>query len=189
MLSDEIRKMRVFWGVALSPNVRESLLAVSRKLEQLLIHQSIKWLTPDNYHLTVRFVGEVTPNWIDQCCSYLQEQLKDESTFEIIINTVQLFPQKRPHVIASMVKLDEKLARIYHIIEKACQACGSLPEMRPYVPHITLARIKKMQPNLSFSLPNDFSSIQCVDEITLFKSEQYNGSRHYSKLFSIVLNK
>lgn len=187
-MQNKMKKNRVFWGIGLDTAVREQLIIATEAIKKSLQHASIKWLLPENFHLTLRFIGEATPELISQCLALVKLRLKDAKVFEIVLNEIQWFPRQRPHVIACMVSLNEELARLYHFLEEICQLCGLEAESRPYVPHITLARIKTAQHIYSNELIKNIATVQPVSEIILYKSKQHDGASYYRPLERISLS-
>jgi len=105
----------------------------------------VRWLTPDHLHLTIRFIGEVD----DALAAAVREGLAAEglAPFTCRLRGVGRFPPKgRPRVIWTGVEAEPGLLRLAEKVERDLRLLGLAPEERPFVPHITLARLKEIPP-------------------------------------------
>ncbi|HYW35366.1 MAG TPA: RNA 2',3'-cyclic phosphodiesterase [Balneolaceae bacterium] len=127
--------MRLFIAIPLPDHVKNVMIGLQESID------GIKWQSPDQMHLTLKFLGE-TPR--DEL-STIYAQLENISQQEFILNVkgVGVFPNLRaPRVIWAGVKKSDPLAKLYRSVEKQCQNAGFEPEKRSFKPHITLGRVK-----------------------------------------------
>ena len=100
----------------------------------------VRWVPPENYHLTLRFIGEL-PSWraeeVDQALAGLRApsfslELKGVGTFE-----------KAGRVSSLWVGVDRSpaLDHLQAKVETALQRAGLERERRRFQPHVTLARL------------------------------------------------
>ncbi len=100
-----------------------------------------KWVSPENYHLTLRFVGEVDGHSADDFHDMLMRI--DAPGFDVTLDTIDWFGNKRrPHVLVAKARKDEALMHLQRKVESAAVRCGFEPEQRKFAPHVTLARMK-----------------------------------------------
>lgn len=102
----------------------------------------LRWVPPEQIHLTLRFVGDLLPQTLAQ----LKKNLSAVTCapFPLTLRGVGHFPPHgHPRVL--WVGLDESapLAALQHQVESAVVRVGVAPEGRRFSPHITLARIKE----------------------------------------------
>ena len=127
--------MRLFVAIDLPSSLRTRLSWMSGGL------QGARWVPPENYHVTLRFIGEV-PAWraeeIDHALAGLRAagfalQLAGVGTFE-----------KGGKVLSLWVGVDRNpaLEHLQSKIETALQRAGVEPERRRFNPHVTLARVE-----------------------------------------------
>jgi 2'-5' RNA ligase len=107
--------------------------------------ESVSWVKRENWHITVKFLGEVpdaqVPNVKDVLAHVKVEPM------ELFADRMLYFPKRGPvRVIAIGIGGDAgRLNQLYDRIEEACQQLGFPKENRPYRAHITLARSRQGQ--------------------------------------------
>ena len=116
--------------------------AVNRRLEALCSSlPGARWLPPEQFHLTLRFIGEVDDARLDEVADGLSEL--DCPAFSLSLQGVGHFPPRgQPRVLWAGVEAGEALARLYGQIENRLRSLGIDPEHRKFAPHVTLARLK-----------------------------------------------
>ena len=134
------KKPRFFVAISLPDDAKDRLVAL--KLPDL---HGIRPLGRQELHLTLHFLGEVGPH-----VEAIQKALATvtPSGFAITIQDVGKFPpQGEPTVLWAGVLNSPALVALHHSIAVALTvAFGFQPEVRPYSPHITLARLKTPVP-------------------------------------------
>jgi 2'-5' RNA ligase len=101
-----------------------------------------RWLSEDQLHLTVRFIGEVDRHSAEDVHAALAGVRHPR--FEIALNGIGAF-DRRGEATALWVGVapHEPLKALHRKVDQAITRAGLDPERRAYVPHITLARIKR----------------------------------------------
>ncbi len=106
----------------------------------------IRWANPDSIHLTLKFLGELTPDEVKKLFSGMDvAQQKFPDTFSLKSGQTGCFPScKRPRVLWVGVKGEEmdSLHVLQRMIDKSLQEQGFPVEDRKFSPHLTVARIK-----------------------------------------------
>jgi len=123
--------LRLFVGIDLPPplKLRLSLLAAGVP--------GAKWVDPGNYHVTLRFIGEVDEGQaadIDAALAQIRAP-----RFDLILATVGHFGLRMLWV---GIERNPALQHLREKIESALNRMGFEPEERRYTPHVTLARLK-----------------------------------------------
>ena len=99
-----------------------------------------RWITPDHYHVTLRFIGdvdEVVAQEIDLALSRVRR-----GPFEMRLDGLTSFGGRKPRAIVSTVAPSPALLELQHEHERLMQRIGLEPEGRKYTPHVTLARLR-----------------------------------------------
>ena len=109
-----------------------------------------KWTrTPENLHLTFHFFGEIPLDKIHLIQTGLNDILGRKFPVNLRINEVSFFKRKhKPAVLFAKIEPNKALTDLYHTIQdRLCQNRLIAEKNTRFVPHITLARIKKVQPD------------------------------------------
>jgi 2'-5' RNA ligase len=101
-----------------------------------------RWQTDDQIHLTLRFIGEVDRHRAGDVHAALGAI--HHARFEIAINGLGTFDRRgQPETIWAGVAPHETLKSLHKKIDQAMARVGIEPDQRAYLPHITIARLKR----------------------------------------------
>jgi 2'-5' RNA ligase len=134
--------MRTFIAIELPEAVKTSLGALVDRLRGAGVR--VSWVKPESMHLTLRFLGDIDAEHVDQLRAILHDAYKGIVPFTLSVRETGAFPNpRRPSVIwVGVEPLEGGLATVQMAAESAARAIGLPPEDRPFHPHLTLARIK-----------------------------------------------
>lgn len=120
--------------------VLERIIRVQRQLESAKAR--LKLVEPKNVHVTMRFLGEISPSTVDLIRKAMDEMKFYE--FKIRLKGLGAFPKPTfPRAIWIGVREgNDELTRIYSEMESKLRGIGIRPENRPFHPHVTIARLK-----------------------------------------------
>lgn len=99
-----------------------------------------RWIDPENYHLTLRFIGDVDET-IAQEAAFILRQVRREA-LEIKLDTLSSFGGHRPRAIVALVTPASALMELQAEHERLLQRIGLEPEGRKFTPHVTVARLR-----------------------------------------------
>lgn len=99
-----------------------------------------RWIDVENYHLTLRFIGDVSGHVADEIANALDRVHR--RSFDIHLSGVDAFGSKKPHSIYAGVSSSPDLAALQGEIDRLCTRAGSPADPRKFVPHVTLARLR-----------------------------------------------
>jgi 2'-5' RNA ligase len=126
---------RLFIAIDFSESVRERLAALPVGV------RGARLLPPEQYHLTLRFIGEVEGSMFND----ISEALGDMTAapFDLRLSGVGHFPPSgQPKVLWAGVAESEPLRQLQGRIETCLRGLGLAPDGQNYTPHVTLARLK-----------------------------------------------
>lgn len=103
-----------------------------------------RWIEAENYHVTLRFIGDVDSKQADDVAEALGQI--SASQFKLPVNGLSVFGSKKPHALIALVDHQPHLIELHFSLERLCQRLGLPAEPRKFVPHITLARLKNTKP-------------------------------------------
>src|SRR5271170_7477365 len=129
--------MRIFIGIDLDPDVRAR---ISRFLEGVGgFAPEARWVPPESLHITLKFIGEQTPQQVEALTARLRQIESNE--VEIRCGGFGFFPTATaPRVFWIGVQAGPELAELAASIDVVTAEIGIAREDRPYSPHLTLAR-------------------------------------------------
>ncbi|MDD3642521.1 MAG: RNA 2',3'-cyclic phosphodiesterase [Candidatus Krumholzibacteria bacterium] len=181
--------MRLFFAVPLSEAVRETVWSAVRRFPAA--DPPWRWIPPENYHLTLKFIGEVDERRADELREAGAEAAAGIAPFPLRFGRFGAFPDPaRPRVIFFGIEEGfEPLAALAGRLEEACEALGIERESRPFRAHLTLARIKSPLPGpvreaMHAVPPLPDSTRQMTDRFVLMSSRLDRAGASYDELAS-----
>jgi RNA 2',3'-cyclic 3'-phosphodiesterase len=183
--------VRTFIAVDIKPG--KELLGVTGKLKKLSAGEAVKWTDAGNMHLTLKFLGDIKPESINEIVSVLSDIIKEYRVFSFGLNGVGFFKSGEvPRVIFAKVTGEDILQKLAEEIDMRLSETGFEREMRPFSPHLTLARVKYLNNRSAFSgliheYDNYYFQSVFVKEIILYRSILTSHGPHYKKLAVIGL--
>ncbi len=140
-----------------------------------------RWIDVENYHLTLRFIGDVEGHVADEIANALDRVRRP--SFTLTLSGVGAFGSKKPHSIYAGVAPSPDLVALQAEIERICQRLGLAPETRKFVPHVTLARLRNASDGdvaLYLSGRGNFSTLPFrVGRFVLMSSRESVGGGPY----------
>lgn len=173
--------MRVFIAIKLPENIKEELDRLVTLLKRSI--SNVKWVEKENFHITLRFIGEVDEDKVFQIAKILEEVSSRFSPFEVELGGLGKFP----HVLwVGIEKGSDILRNIAYAIEGSLLREGFQPTDKLFSPHITLGRLKKEIKKLPLEVgfgPLSFT----VDSIILMQSQLFPTGPVYTSIKIIKL--
>ena len=103
-----------------------------------------RWVDVENYHITLRFIGDVEGHVADEIANALDRVRR--AAFPLQLAGVGAFGGKKPHSVWAGVAPSADLVALQGEIERICQRAGVAPDPRKFTPHVTLARLRNSSP-------------------------------------------
>ena len=99
-----------------------------------------RWIDPANYHITLRFIGDIDDRTADEIADGLGRV--DRPRFNLSLEGLGAFGSRKPHSIYAGVTPTPALKELQAEHERIIQRVGLEPERRKFTPHVTLARLR-----------------------------------------------
>ena len=134
--------MRLFFAVPVDESIRR---IVSRSIEDFPIADPPwRWIRPENYHITLKFLGETDDAMIDPLMEVGRGTAAESSPFELSFGRFGAFPSiSKPRVLLFRAESGvEQLAGIAGSLEDRLEPLGFERESRRFRAHLTLARVR-----------------------------------------------
>ncbi|MDH4231236.1 MAG: RNA 2',3'-cyclic phosphodiesterase [Nitrospirota bacterium] len=177
--------LRCFIAIEIPEGIRGHLSDIANIL--MKSGADVKWVSPENIHLTLQFLGITEEALIPKIKEALDKILAPYLPFYIKILDVGCFPDgRRPRVVWLGVEESQPLRNLYKDIADAMEKLGYKKEEREFTPHVTIGRVKSNRNILALARKLEevrsvrFSDFE-VRNITLMKSElKPSGAKYYS---------
>jgi 2'-5' RNA ligase len=171
--------MRLFVAADLSP---EAVAAAGDVIDRLRTRThdvapraKVTWSAPERLHVTVRFIGQIPDDKVDDIRNALQPALPIHR-FQIMLSGVGAFPAKGPPRViwAGITAGTDGLNEVERHVSDRLAAVGVERETRPYTPHLTLGRVRDATGLRKAALLEGIGNARVgpvlIDTITLYES-------------------
>jgi RNA 2',3'-cyclic 3'-phosphodiesterase len=188
--------MRAFVAMPVPDSVKREVVRAQNGFCSLLPRAEIRWVRPDQMHLTLRFLGEVDPARLDPLVAVTRTSCRNFSPFSLEVAQAGLFPhERRPRVLwVGLRGQTGPLQQLQAALEAALADFAEKQEDRSFSPHLTLARIKSLRPNEVRALAARVQELQSLclggwqaDRVEVMGSELRPEGSRYTCLASIQL--
>lgn len=181
--------MRLFVAVRPPDDVLAAVEAALTSARRSMVGP--KWTTPDQWHITLQFLGQVP-----------EEAVADVAHALETVSKVQPFPARlagsggfpkaaRARVIwLGVGPGDDRVAELARSVNMALEPLGLLPEERTYHPHLTLARLKvsgDVGPVIEALGTDPVGKAFVVNEVVLYESKVSRAGSRYEPVAIVPL--
>jgi 2'-5' RNA ligase len=153
-------------------------------------------VAPQNVHLTLKFLGDVSPANLERLAEALKVETAEYETFTISVSGLGAFPNpRRARVIWIGLDAPAALLAILRGVEAVTSRLGYASEERPFSPHLTIGRvgqnvsgtdlqqIRRALEGTSIGALGTFR----VDAVHIFKSDLKPGGSVYTHLYTLPM--
>jgi len=183
--------IRAFIAIDIDPQVRENIShAIGQLRSQVL---GVRWIAPANFHLTLKFLGDIEQAQIETIGAVLKERLRPFPRFTINAKGLGVFPDLRRPRIMWIGLAGNELATLAAQVESALLPLGFAPEKRNFTPHLTIGRWRQTD-RPSKTLGQELESLKDyqfgasnVDEVILFQSVLKPEGAIYTRAKAVTL--
>jgi 2'-5' RNA ligase len=141
---DSTEKLRLFVAIPMPEAVRNEMIRVQQELRRLAPHDAVRWAKPEQFHLTLRFLGDVPVESVAALKESVHAVCSGESAFRLCAQGIGFFPNARsPRVIwVGINDGGRHLADLQKKIENAVRRFTEEPGGENFAGHVTLGRFK-----------------------------------------------
>lgn len=167
-------EIRTFVAIKIQPE--KEILNQLQSFKSIFRNDGIKWVTEENFHLTLRFIGNTTREQLYQLVDRFEIVAQHFNSFQIELKGSGYFRSKNhPRVLFVKVTESDELTALVKEVEKNVVASGFHEELKPFIPHFTLGRIKHLESRARFfTVVDELQEIQYhsakVAEFILYQS-------------------
>ena len=188
--------MRLFVAIDVGDAVRREVARVvanlTGKLEAVKKPPKVVWVQPHALHVTVKFLGEVEADRVDELIELLAPPIR-VAPFDVVWRGIGTFPSNRhPRALwLGVINGAAQLAAIEAEVSKRLTGAAVELDERALLPHLTLGRVKMAGAGIDW--PKVLQSAEVknaasrIDRVTLYQSKLSQYGPHYTELVSAPL--
>lgn len=183
--------VRCFIAIELDEAIRRQIARLQERLQKQsgLDDRSIKWVRPENIHLTLKFLGEVSDSEIIDICAAASEAAASTRAFDFEVGNCGCFPPAGSARVlwVGLTEGSEAVTALAEAVDQQLQELGYAGEHRRFSGHLTLARIKQAQVGRRVSeicqtLEPVSLGVEHVGQIIVFQSVLTRSGPQYTAL-------
>ncbi|MEL7128290.1 MAG: RNA 2',3'-cyclic phosphodiesterase [Pseudomonadota bacterium] len=169
--------LRLFAALPIRRDIADSLTPLQRHLD------GASWRPLENFHITLRFFGEVDHNLARELDAALGEIRSPQ--MKLRLSGAGWFGKREPRAVWAGVAYDESLAALAGECERAARRLGLPIDKRRFIPHITLAYCHGTSPAAAAAFADRHATFESrefwVDRFHLYSSHFGRGPSYYLK--------
>ncbi len=185
-------KIRSFIAVKIPRNVTEHIGKIQEEMKKYSL--KMRWASPENIHLTLKFLGDIQPGDVKPVREAMEETAAGFCRMTLTAGGVGVFPGiRRPRVVWIGLKGNTpELIGMQKKLDNRLKEIGYTPEKRGFKGHLTVGRARgNLDPKTVTELISEFSGFETepfpVEEIVLFRSDLKPKGAVYTPLSTCVL--
>lgn len=188
--------LRSFLAVEIPPEIQQAIAQSTDGLQKSLPKPLVRWVAPKNIHLTLQFLGEVSPANLERLADALSVEIAPYSTIGVTVSKIGAFPtQRRARVLWVGLEAPATLPALQRSVEIITAKLGYNARERGFSPHLTIGRVnqnasaadlQKIEDCLQKTAIGVLGSFQ-VEAIHLYKSDLFPSGPEYTRLYSMPL--
>jgi 2'-5' RNA ligase len=134
--------MRLFVAIDVPPDIVQQIEVVKEKL--IATRADVRWIQPNQYHVTVKFVGEVDEQRVRELCERVEQAAAQVPAFEVEVEGIDRLPERGPArvIMSRILSPDQRMTKLHRLIDSAVGGMGLPLDTRVLVPHLTLGRVR-----------------------------------------------
>jgi len=135
---------RLFLALAIPPEVKTEIAKTQADLRHDLSTAKIRWSTTEQWHLTLRFLGNVDVSRLDSLIEKITSVCRTSNSLLLHAEGIGVFPPKRPPRViwVGLRDVDGQLKKLQAELQAATNEFTSEPPEETFTAHVTLGRVK-----------------------------------------------
>lgn len=135
---------RIFVGTFIRTDISKNLTYLKKDVGGLITG---RWVKEENLHITFKFIGEIPVERVKAVRDSLEGLVDREIEANLTFKGLGVFPNiKEPKILYIKVQHSDVLSNLRKEVEDRLYRIGFKKEIKPFIPHITINRIKEVKP-------------------------------------------
>jgi RNA 2',3'-cyclic 3'-phosphodiesterase len=184
--------LRAFIAIEIPAEIKKAIAVQTASLHADT-GRAVRWVSPENIHLTLKFLGELGPANVGLLSQAVQAVCSQQAPFKITVSGLGSFPNlHQPRVIWVGLQAPPDLDRLQRKIDVAAARLGYTAEDKPFSAHLTIGRIREqLSPDEIKLLQAALAWFQIADvgvfivrTVSLYNSELLPTGPLYTAIFN-----
>ena len=189
-------KLRLFVAVAVPEDIKAPLGELQRELRERLGRSLISWTRPENFHLTLRFLGDVASNRVEELTHALAIAAAPHAPMKLSVTGLGCFPNtRRPRILWAGIRDEaDVLTVLARRVVEATNSFSNQPAEERFTGHLTLARVRRIHREDSSTLDRFIQETSArslgswrAGNVELIRSELHPSGSRYTTLARLPL--
>lgn len=188
--------VRSFIAVEIPPEIQLAIARNTAALQQALPRPVVRWVSPQNIHLTLQFLGDILTANLEQLAEALRTEAAAHPAFAASVGDIGAFPTpRRARVLWVGLEAPACLVSLLRGVERVTTRMGYPPEARKFSPHLTIGRVnqnasaedlQRIRVALEQARVATLGAFR-VEAVHIFKSDLRPTGPVYTRLYSLPL--
>jgi 2'-5' RNA ligase len=188
--------LRSFIAVEVPVEIQNAIAHSLVSLQKALPRPLVRWVATQNVHLTLKFLGDVSPANLELLADALKIEAQAHQVFSMSVGGLGAFPNpRRARVLWIGLDAPPSLVGLHSGVEAASAQLGYSTEDRSFSPHLTIGRVgqnisvtdlQKIRSTLEGTKVGHLGTV-IVDAIHIFKSDLQPGGSVYTHLYALPM--
>ena len=177
---------RIFCAIAFPKEVSTRAAEQVKILRDRFPETSASWVRDGNFHLTIKFLGEVPRSQVENISNAARRATDGLTSFKLVASGAGSFPRSGPAKVLWLGVEDPtgRLEMLHQRLEEECAKEGYVKEDRSFHPHLTLARLRRSTGARELATAHrelGFKAIEmAVSELLVIRSELSSSGSKYT---------
>ena len=188
--------LRSFIAVEIPAEIQSAIAHSIASFKKTLPKPLIRWVAPQNVHLTLKFLGDVSPANLERLAEAIKVEAASHEIFSMSVGGLGAFPTHgRARVIWIGLDAPPALAALQRGVDAVAAKLGYPTEERPFSPHLTIGRVaqnasasdlQRIHAALDATKVGILGTVR-VQAVHIFKSDLQPGGSVYTLLYSLSM--
>jgi 2'-5' RNA ligase len=133
--------IRTFVCIEIPESIRRQIGDLQNGLRRVEAH--VSWVKVENIHLTLKFLGSISPARLAKVCEAVERVTRSRSPFDVEVSGAGCFPSRRnPRILWAGITISAELTDLHAALESELAKLGFERESRKFSPHLTIGRLR-----------------------------------------------
>ena len=188
--------LRSFIAVNIPSEIQSAAARSIAPLQKILSKPLVRWVPLENVHLTLKFLGDVSPDNLSRLAEAIKGETQYHENFAITVGGLGAFPNpRRARILWIGLECPLALKALMLGVETVAARLGYASEDRPFSPHLTIGRVGQNVSTAGFqSIKTAIEGTNVgtlgtihVNALNIYKSDLLPGGSVYTNLYTLPL--